>query len=127
MQAIREAGKNLEPPKSAILWPIILITIGFLSYTAYTYVNMERETIMADWPNQRCNPFVMIAASYLKPPSDPSTPMSFAADNFQFCMKTLVEGAMAAAMAPSTRVFMQNWKLSAAKLIGVDGSLGGFK
>ena len=107
MQAIRDAGKNLEPPKSAILWPIVLITIGFLSYAAYTYVNMERETIMADWAGNRCNPFVMIAASYLKPPSDPSTPMSFAADNFQFCMKTFVQTAMAAAMAPVTAVVQE--------------------
>jgi len=100
MEAIRNPKLSLSAPKSSIVWPIILITIGFLSYAAYSYVNMERETIMADWANQRCNPLVMIAASYLKPENDPQTPGDFAAGNFQFCMKQIVQDIMAIVMAP---------------------------
>jgi len=107
MEAIRNPQLNLPAPKSSILWPIILITIGFLSYTAYSYVNMERDTIMADWANQRCSPFVMIAAGYLKPDDDPQSPSDFATGNFQFCMKHLVQDIMAIVMAPVSFVMAE--------------------
>jgi len=100
MEAIRNPQLNQSASRSSILWPIILITIGFLSYAAYSYVHMERATIMADWANQRCNPLVMIAASYLKPDDDPQSSSDFASGNFQFCMKQIVQDIMSIVMAP---------------------------
>jgi hypothetical protein len=73
-------------------------------YTAYTYVNMERSTIMANWAENRCGPFVMAGAYYLKPESNSETPSEFAAANFQFCLKQLVQNAMAIVMTPISSV-----------------------
>ena len=73
MEAIRNPQLR-APTNTSITWPIILITLGFLSYTSYKYVNMERETIIAHWAEQRCNPFVMAVAYYLKPDTDPQSP-----------------------------------------------------
>jgi len=97
------------------LWPIILITIGFLSYTIYGYVNLERETIMADWANNRCNPLVIIAAAYLKPDADPQSPGDFASENFQFCMKGIVNSIMAIVMAPVS--FVMNEQANGVKIV----------
>jgi len=104
-----EAIRNPQAPKSgtSILWPIILLTIGFLSYTSYSYVTMERATIMAHWAEHRCSPFVMAAAYFLKPDSDPQSPGEFAGNNFQFCIKTLVQDVMSIVMAPLTAVMKE--------------------
>jgi len=97
------------------LWPIILITLGFLSFTSYKYVNMGREEIMANWAESRCNPFVMAAAYYLKPDMDPQSPGDFASSNFQFCMKDIVQDIMALIMAPIT--FVMEEEASAVNVI----------
>ena len=103
MEAIRNPQLR-SPANTSILWPIILITIGFMSYAVYTYVNMERATIMAHWAENRCSPFVMAGAYYLKPDSDPQSPSDFAAGNFQFCIKQLVHEVMSVVMAPMSAV-----------------------
>jgi hypothetical protein len=107
MQELRETKLNLPPTKAAVLWPIVLITLGFLSFTCYKYVNMERAAIMANWPEHRCNPLIMAIAYFMKPEIDPQSPGEFAANNFKFCSTGLVQEVMRIAMTPVTFVTNQ--------------------
>jgi hypothetical protein len=87
-----------------MIWPISLVTIGLLVYTSFQYAMMERSTIMNNWPEQRCGVFVMFAAYWLKPDSDPKSQADFAAENFKFCSKQMVQSVMKVIMAPFTAV-----------------------
>ena len=78
-----------------------------MGYVTYTYVTMERTTIMADWPNNRCGVFVMFASSYFKPDDDPRTSGDFGSDNIRFCMDQLAKAAMGAALAPYNMLLQQ--------------------
>ena len=115
MQELRETKLNLPPAKVAVLWPIVLITLAFLSFTTYKYVNMERETIMANWPENRCNPLIMAIAYFMKPEIDPQSPGEFAANNFKFCTKGLVQEVMSIVMMPVT--FVTNQQATATNAI----------
>ena len=90
-----------------LLWPIITLTIALLGYVTYTYITMERTTIMADWANNRCGVFVMFASSYFKPDDDPRSPGDFGTDNMRFCMDQLAKAAMGAALAPYNILLQQ--------------------
>ena len=78
-----------------------------MGYVTYTYVTMERTTIMADWANSRCGIFVMFASSYFKPDDDPRSSGEFGSDNIKFCMGELAKAAMGAAMAPYNTLAQQ--------------------
>ena len=78
-----------------------------MGYVTYTYVTMERTTIMADWANSRCGIFVMFASSYFKPDDDPRSSGEFGSDNIKFCMGELAKAAMGAAMAPYNTLLEQ--------------------
>ena len=78
-----------------------------MGYVTYTYVTMERTTIMADWANNRCGIFVMFASSYFKPDDDPRSAGDFGSDNIKFCMGELAKAAMGAAMAPYNTLLEQ--------------------
>jgi len=95
---------EIRPQTTSIIWPSIIITIGLIIYVISQFAMMERATIMNNWPEMRCNPFVMFAAYWLKPDSDPRSDAAFASDNFQFCSKEMVQGIMKLAMSPLTVV-----------------------
>jgi hypothetical protein len=88
----------------SIVWPIIFITTGLFVYAISQYAMMERSTIMNNWPELRCNVLIMFAAYWLKPDSDPQTAGEFAAGNFQFCTKGIIETVMKTVMAPFSSV-----------------------
>ena len=90
---------------SYVIWPVIMITIGFFGYIGYLLASMERPAIMSNWNSTRCSILVMFAASYFKPDDDPRTPGEFSTDNFSFCMKSIVHDVMEVVMAPFMDVF----------------------
>ena len=94
----------IRPPKSNMIWPFTIVTIGLLVYASITYAMMERSTIMNNWAEQRCGVFVMFAAYWLKPDSDPTSNADYAAENFKFCSKEIIQSVMKVIMAPFTAV-----------------------
>jgi hypothetical protein len=60
---------------------------------------------MNNWSEVRCQVFVMFAAYWLKPDNDLRSSSEFAASNFQFCTKNIVQSVMKFAMAPLSSVF----------------------
>jgi len=91
---------QLKEQKIRIVWPIILITLGLFSYAFGQYMDMERSTIMNNWSEMRCKPLIMFAAYFLKPDEDPRSSGAFAAENFNFCTKDIVQSVMKVALAP---------------------------
>jgi len=94
----------LREQSISIVWPIIFISVGLFIYAISQYAMMERSTIMNNWAELRCNVLVMIAAYWLKPDSDPQTAGEFAASNFQFCTKDIVQTVMKTVMSPFSAV-----------------------
>ena len=73
-----------------MLWPIILVILGLTVGLAFIFAYMNVEKIKADWPNQRCNPLVMISGFLYKPSDDTRSSGEFAQDNFQFCIIIII-------------------------------------
>ena len=53
-----------------MLWPIIGISTGLTVILAFIFAYMNIEKIKADWPNQRCNPLIIVAGLLYKPSDD---------------------------------------------------------
>jgi hypothetical protein len=85
-------------------WPFFLLTFGLLFALALTVAGLERSTVMNNWTARRCDLAVMAASMFFKPADDPRSKGQFAADNFDFCMKSYVDKFMALFMAPVNTV-----------------------
>jgi hypothetical protein len=87
------------------LWPFLVVTIGLFALVGYMVANTERAMIMQNWQQTRCTVPVLFAASFFKPDSDTRSGGQFAMDNFEFCMKSLVQDVMEVVMAPLFAIF----------------------
>jgi hypothetical protein len=83
------------------------MTIGLFGYAFIQFMSMERATIMNNWKETRCNPLMMMIAYWLKPDTDTRSNGAFAAENFNFCTKGLVQSIMKMVMAPFMSIFKQ--------------------
>jgi hypothetical protein len=96
-----------------LVWPFILLTIGLTAVIGYAITQIEKDKVMANWTNRRCDIPIMTMARYFKPPDDPRTPSKFAQDNFMFCMDQLAKRATAIAMKPVQTVMESQVGVSA--------------
>lgn len=74
----------------------LLLTAGFAMLVA----SADIEEIKKDWAKRRCEIPIIIAGNLFKPDNDPKSSMEFSADNFQFCVKNIVNDVLKAAFAP---------------------------
>jgi hypothetical protein len=63
------------------------------------------DAVKANWAERRCEPGVMFAGFMYRPDGHPSSATAFAADNFQFCMKSLVQTIINEIMHPIYKLF----------------------
>ena len=106
---------DAKPVKEAMSYevlPFIGLTVAMIVATGFTLSYMERSVVMNNWPEMRCNVLVMFAAYYFKPPQDSRSEAQFAADNFQFCMKSMVHEVTEAAMMPLQEIFGKHATIS---------------
>jgi len=96
-----------------LVWPFILLTIGLTAVIGYSITQIEKDKVMANWTNRRCDIPIMTMGRYFKPPNDPRTPSKFAQDNFMFCIDQLAKRATAIAMKPVQTVMESQVGLSA--------------
>ena len=95
-------------------WPFMLITFGLIFALGLTIAGLEKNGVMNNWDNRRCDLPVTVAAMFFKPESDPRTRSEFAKDNFNFCMKSYIDKFMNILMAPINALF--------GKQVGLAGS-----
>ncbi len=93
------------------IWPLILLIVAFLFALGAIIGTLEKTQVMKNWDKRRCNVPVMFAAMFFKPKQDTRSSTQFAIDNFEFCMKSIVEDTIKLAFAPIETLFgkqMQN-------------------
>jgi hypothetical protein len=78
----------------------IVVTVTLTGAFVYLLVSTDIDEIMGNWEKKRCELPIMISAGMFKPKDDPRTGTQFGTDNFQFCMKTVVDSVLRVAMAP---------------------------
>ena len=83
----------------------MLLTVVLTAGLGYVISKIEREKIMSNWNNRRCQVPIMAMGSYFKPKDDPRTPGQFAKDNFTFCMDSIVKTVTSQVMTPLGNVF----------------------
>jgi hypothetical protein len=86
-------------------WPFFLLTFALIFGLGLTIAGLERSSVMNNWSSRRCDLAVMAASVFFKPQDDPRSKGQFAADNFDFCMKSYVDKFMTLLMAPVNALF----------------------
>lgn len=88
-----------------LFWPFMLLTVTLTAGLGYLIAQIERDKVMSNWSNRRCEVAIMTMGSYFKPKDDPRTPSQFSKDNFSFCMDSLVKKVTSQVMTPLGNVF----------------------
>jgi len=71
---------------------------------------------MKHWDKRRCEFAVMAAAGFFQENADPRSKTKFAADNFEFCMKSYVDKFMSVLMAPISVMMSKQMDLTAGSM-----------
>ena len=95
-----------------LVWPFILLTLGLTAVIGYAITQIEKDKIMANWTNRRCDIPIMTMARYFKPPDYPRSATKFAQENFTFCMDQFAKRATAIAMKPVQTVMESQFSVS---------------
>ena len=72
------------------VWISVILCIVFILVIYYYYYSNILEVIRADWPNQKCNPFVIPFAGFINKPENQSN-LDFTSDNFTMCVSSILE------------------------------------
>lgn len=102
-------------------WPLMLIAFGFVFLLGLTISGLERKNVMTHWDKRRCDFAVMAAAGFFKEDGDSRSRTQFAADNFEFCMKSYVDKFMAVLMAPVNALMSKQMDLTAGSMDMMNG------
>ena len=102
-------------------WPIILMTIFLFAIMGTVIASMDRNVIMSNWVDNRCNLSVMFASFLFKPDSDPRSRSEFSTDNFSFCMQSFVQQFMAILMVPINAIFSKQINIADGAISAMNG------
>ena len=96
-----------QPPvnKSTSVIPFIILVFALTIGATLVAKGLDRNAVMGDWANRRCDFPVMMAAPLFKPSDDPRSSAEFAASNFDFCMKDLQSKSLRTAIEPLFSLF----------------------
>jgi hypothetical protein len=86
-------------------WPLFFFVIGLTIGFAILIGNADIEQEKANFKDIRCNLGVMLRAFLLKPKGDPRSSISFASDNFQFCIRENARNVLMRMLSPLLMVF----------------------
>ena len=101
-------------------WPFMLITCGLLAALGVLISSIEKEKIVQNWSDRRCDLTIMALATFFKPKDDTRSSTEFAKDNFSFCSSSVVNKFMDVAMKPRNYIFKQQVNLTGNSLGGMN-------
>ena len=78
---------------------ILLFILGLL------FASVDRQDVIANWDQKRCDLPVIMAAGFYLPAGDTRSGSEFATENFQFCMNQIVREVFTLALAPFLSLF----------------------
>jgi len=94
----------------------LILMVFFLTILfAGILIQTDIQDIMSNWDKRRCDIFVIFAAMFLKPRSDPRSASDFAISNFEFCLRENAVSVISSAFAPLFDIFKQ--QLGAGSII----------
>lgn len=79
---------------------LFLLTFGLALGIGFLFALTDRQDVMANWDEKRCNLPVMLFGNFYKPKENPKSDIEFATDNFKFCTSKIVETAIREISAP---------------------------
>ena len=101
-------------------WPFFILLLAILGGIGYAIACSDRDGVINDWENRRCELPIMVAGSFFKPDNDPRTKSEFSSANFEFCMKSHIEKFMAVLMAPVHQLFEKNVAIAGSSVDAMD-------
>jgi hypothetical protein len=87
--------------------PIIFFVLVFilLFILGLLFASVDRQDVIANWDQKRCDLPVIMAANFYLPPGDTRSGSEFATENFQFCMNQIIREVFTMALAPFLSLF----------------------
>jgi hypothetical protein len=80
--------------------PLLVLTIALTIGFGFLMASSDKEVIKREWSKRRCDPYVVMTGSFYKPDSYDGSSMSFASENFNYCMGKYAKGAINSSMSP---------------------------
>jgi hypothetical protein len=85
--------------------PLLAATVGFLSIFLYNFATLQLDDIKKNWTQRRCEPLVISVAHLAANEGD--DPTNFAIENFQFCIRQMIDNSLMLVIGPMLKVFSQ--------------------
>jgi len=79
----------------------IIITLVVIQLVIYCLIMINVEPIKNDWPNQRCNPYIIPIAGLINKPNNMSV-NDFTQENFNYCTQNILSEITGDALTPLT-------------------------
>jgi hypothetical protein len=83
---------------NSVLLFIFMTLFVFVVYS-YCKVMINKETIAADWSNQRCKPQNMVVAGFITHPEG-KTSLEYTSENFQYCVSNILNNIIGYSLEP---------------------------
>lgn len=112
------ASSLIEPPleRSSSFIRVFGFVIAATVMMAFALGQADRETVMGNWAERRCDLGVLLTSSFYKPDDFGGSTNSFATDNFNFCMRKYAAMALGQAVQPAVKLSSQN--IQSSSVIG---------
>ncbi len=104
------ASTTAEPPleRSSSFIRIFGFVIAATVFLAFVLGQADREAVMHNWAERRCDFGVLLTSAFYKPDDYSGDANSFATENFNFCMRKYAARALGQAMQPAIKASSQN-------------------
>lgn len=79
---------------------LIATTILLTGLFAIVVASVDIEEVKGDWSKRRCEIPIIFTGGLYKREGDPRSSLEFSQDNFQFCIRTVVDNVLKVAFAP---------------------------
>lgn len=100
----------VEPPleRSSSFIRVFGFVLASTVMLAFVLGQADRETIMGNWAERRCDLGVLLTSSFYKPDDYGGSSNSFATENFNFCVRKYAAMALGQAAQPAVKLASQN-------------------
>ena len=96
-----------EPSQNSSFVRLTFSIIAFTTLLAISMTAADRQTIMANWRERRCEMPIMLSASLYKPSDYNGSALQFSGDNFNFCMSNFAQMSLRTATKPAADVMQK--------------------
>lgn len=109
-------AKDPQPPQDSSFTRLTFTIIGFTVLLAISMTAANRQTIMANWRERRCELPIVLSAALYKPADYNGSALQFSGDNFNFCMSNFAQMSLRTATKPAADVIQK--QVNSAETIG---------